>query len=226
MNSRILTAIESLCDDIATNTNADDNKKRAEAIVSLALAGAFTSSEYENKLEDDHEITATTTNAVLPKPGDRFTYNCIEFVALGEEQGGLLAVAAKVLEEEMPYDTGKSNNWKNSSLRKFLNEEYVKAFNKGDLLPFVSDLTSDDGMKDYGTSEDYIALLSCDLYRKYRPYVPKYNTWVWTITPWSCRLGLASFERLVNTDGSLNGYYAGYAHGVAPACLFNPKFFE
>lgn len=81
-------------------------------------------------------------------------------------------------------------------------------------------------MKDYGTSEDYIALLSCDLYRKYRPYVPKYNTWVWTITPWSCRPGLASFERLVNTDGSLNGYYAGHAHGVAPACLFNPKFFE
>lgn len=226
MNSSILTAIESLCDDIATNTNADDNKKRAEAIVSLALAGAFTSSEYENKLEDDHEITATTTNAVLPKPGDRFTYNCIEFVALGEEQGGLLAVSAAALDEGMPYDTGESNNWKNSSLRKFLNEEFIKAFNRGDLLPFVSDLTSNDGVKDYGTSEDYIALLSCDLYRKYRPYVPKYNTWVWTITPWSCRPGNAYSAWIVLTDGSFNSRIASYATAVAPACIFNPKFFE
>lgn len=32
MNSSILTAIESLCDDIATNTNPEENKKRAEAV--------------------------------------------------------------------------------------------------------------------------------------------------------------------------------------------------
>ena len=42
----------------------------------------------------------------------------------------------------------------------------------GDLLPFVSDLTSDDGMKNYGTAEDYVFLLSCDLYRKYREQIP------------------------------------------------------
>ena len=41
MNSSILTAIESLCDDIATNPNPEDNKKRAEAVVSLAFAGIF-----------------------------------------------------------------------------------------------------------------------------------------------------------------------------------------
>ena len=48
MNSSILTAIESLCDDIATNPNPEDNKKRAEAVVSLAFAGIFTPAEYED----------------------------------------------------------------------------------------------------------------------------------------------------------------------------------
>ena len=53
MNSSILTAIESLCDDIATNPNPEDNKKRAEAVVSLAFAGIFTPAEYEDEYEDD-----------------------------------------------------------------------------------------------------------------------------------------------------------------------------
>lgn len=226
MNSSILTAIESLCDDIATNTNADDNKKRAEAIVFLALAGAFTSSEYENKLEDDHESAASATNAVLPKPGDRFTYNGIKFIALGEEQGGILAVMADTLEDEMPFDKNNCNDWRKSTLRKYLNEEFIKNLNRGDLLPFISDLTTDSGQKDYGTSEDYIALLSCDLYRKYREYVPKYDIWVWTLTPWHIFSSSAYYARIVNTDGSLSYICAYYGHGVAPACIFNPTFFE
>lgn len=222
MNNSILTAIESLCDDIATNTNPEENKKRAEAVVSLAFAGIFTPSEYDDEAEENE-----TAGGTVPKPGERFTYNGMEFVVLGEEQGGILAVMAHELGEEMPYDADNGkNDWRKSTLRKYLNGEFFQKFNRGDLLPFVSDLTSDDGMKDYGTSEDFIALLSCDLYRKYREFMPKYNTWVWTITPWSCNPGYASGERIVSTDGDLNSYSAGYAYGVAPACIFNRSIFE
>ena len=86
----------------------------------------------------------------------------------------------------------------------------------------ATNLTADDGLKDYGTSEDYIFLLSCDLYRKYRPYMLKYNKWVWTITPWSCAPGYAYYARSVYTDYSS----ADIAHAVAPACIFNPAIFE
>lgn len=222
MNSSILTAIESLCDDIATNTNPEENKKRAEAVVSLAFAGIFTPSEYDDEAEENE-----TAGGTVPKPGERFTYNGMEFVVLGEEQGGILAVMAHELGEKMPYDedNGK-NDWRKSTLRKYLNGEFLEKFNRGDLLPFVSDLTSDDGMKDYGTSEDFIALLSCDLYRKYREFMPKYNTWVWTITPWSCLPGYAHTERVVNTDGSVSYTHASGAYGVAPACIFNRSIFE
>ena len=49
MNSSILTAIESLCDDIAKNTNPEENKKRAEAATLLSFAGIFTPSEYDDE---------------------------------------------------------------------------------------------------------------------------------------------------------------------------------
>ena len=107
MNSSILTAIESLCDDIATNTNAEENKKRAEAVVSLAFAGIFTPAEYDDEYEDESsegEAAPVADVSKAPQAGERFTRGGIEFVALGMEQGGVLAVAAKRLEDEMAYD--------------------------------------------------------------------------------------------------------------------------
>lgn len=163
----------------------------------------------------------------IPKPGEEFVYNKMKFIALGEEQGGILAIMAHELNNEMAYNAiNCKNDWRKSTLRKYLNSEFLKKFKRKDLLPFVSDLTSDDGMKNYGTSKDFIALLSCDLYRKYREFIPKYNTWVWTITPWSCHPGYVSSVRLVTLDGSLNNYYAGNAHGVVPVCIFNRSIFE
>ena len=223
MKDSILMAIESLCDDIATDTSAEDNRKRAEAIVGLAVSGLIIPNDED---ELDGEGTQAEENAKLPKPGEIFSYNGVSFVALGVEQGGLLAIVAEPLEEEMAYDESRCNDWRKSSLRKYLNGEYLEALGKEQLLPFTSDLTADDGMKDYGTSEDFVFLLSDNLYRKYRAFVPSYGVWWWTITPYSCLPSNAYTERFVYTDGSLYYYVAINATAVAPACLFNPKFFE
>ena len=45
MNDNILRAIESLCDDIATSTNASDNQKKAKAILTLVTAYKLADSE-------------------------------------------------------------------------------------------------------------------------------------------------------------------------------------
>ena len=72
MNSSILIAIKSLCDDIATNTDAEENRKRAEAATLLSFAGIFTPSECDDEAErEEHE----TVGGTVPKPGKRFTYN-------------------------------------------------------------------------------------------------------------------------------------------------------
>lgn len=226
MKGSILMAIESLCDDIATNENAEDNRNRAEAI---AASGRMLHEEGEpDETEEDSEAAEPESGAGdnLPKPGEIFSYNGASFVALGVEQGGLLAIAAEPLKKKMAFDEDNSNDWRSSSLRKYLNGEYLDELGKDYLLPFTSDLTADDGMKDYGTSEDYVFLLSDNLYRKYRSFVPSYKAWWWTITPYSCLPSYTSLERIVITDGSLNGDYAIHAYAVAPACLLNPKFFD
>lgn len=227
MNNNILCAIESLCYDIATSDKAEENQKRANAVLALAFAGEFTPEESEEDYtEDDSAAGAEKDKIKIPKPGEQFEYNGIEFTALGEEQGGVLAIVSELLKEEMPLDKSNKNDWRTSSLRKYLNGEYLEQFNRGDLLPFVSDLTSDDGMKNYGTAEDYAFLLSCDLYRKYRESVPRFNNWWWTLTPWTCIPSNANDARIAISSGGLSNGYAYVGHGVAPACLFNPKIFE
>ena len=185
--------------------------------------------EYPPIIIDDGEPSVRVvmkTRIKKPSAGEHFVYNGIEFVALGEEQGGILAVVAERLEERMAFDKNNKNDWRSSTLREYLNGEYINNFDTDDLLPFVSDLTSDDGMTDYGTSEDFVALLSDNLYRKYRKFMPQYDTWVWTITPWSCLPGLANTERGVRTSGALYTSNACDGLGVAPACIFNPSIFE
>ena len=229
MNINILTAIESLCNAIATNTNADDNKKRAEVVTLLTFCGIFVperieSNEGEFMQQEPPQTEAESRKA--PAAGERFNYKGVEFVALGEEQGGVLAIVAEPLEDEMPFDEDNCNDWRKSTLRRYLNEEYIKNFDKADLLPLVSDLTTDSGQKNYGTSTDYIALLSCDFVRKYRTAMSEYDIPIWTLTPWHIFPSNAYIARIVYTDGSLYHTSADYSHGVAPACLFNLKIFE
>ncbi len=224
MNDSILMAIESLCDDIATNPNANDNHKRAESTALLSASSVLIPNiGYETNVDLDGEA-AKPINA--PAIGQRFTYKNIDFISLGIVQGGLLAIQAEPLKDRIAFDEENKNDWRVSSLRKFLNEEYIKNFEKDDLLPIVSDLTADDGTDDYGTAEDYIALFTDDIYRKNRKYIPKYDIPVWTITPYSCTPGIASYERFVYTAGSLHSSNAYYSLGVAPACIFNLKIFE
>lgn len=177
--------------------------------------------------EDDYAAVAEKDKIKIPKPGEQFEYNNIKFTALGEEQGGVLAIVSELLEKEMPFNESNKNDWRTSLLREYLNGEYLEQFNRGDLLPFVSDLTADDGMRNYGTAEDYVFLLSCNLYRKYRESVPRFNNWWWTITPWTCNPGYMNFMRIVvHSIGTVDLSHACSNNGVAPACLFNSKIFE
>lgn len=222
MNNSILQAIEVLCSDIVASAEAEENQKRASAVLDLAFAGKLTPEEIKAK---GSAAEAEKNKIKIPKPGDRFEYNDVMFTVLGEEQGGVLAIVSELLLPRMPFDESRKNDWRISSLRKHLNGEYLEQFNRGDLLPFVSDLTADDGMKDYGTAEDYVFLLSCDLYRKYRESVPRFNGRWSTLTPWTCTTG-SSLLRSVSSNGTVDTSFSSIISCVAPAVLFNPRVFE
>lgn len=161
--------------------------------------------------------------------GTHFIYGGVEWVKMGKViSGGVLALSADYLFERA-FDTDNSNDWRTSSLRRELNGEFLDALvregaDRDAFMDWESDLTADDGMTDYGTAVDKIALLSCDLYRKLRALIPQVGNWCWTLTPWTCIASSADGVRLVHSDGALNYRYAYSGdRGVRPLCYLNSE---
>nr|DAI80759.1 MAG TPA: hypothetical protein [Caudoviricetes sp.] len=163
-------------------------------------------------------------NEIKLRPGEEFVYNGIRFICLDVINGNYLAITADCLCEKRfnnNYNDG-CNNWKTSTLRRFLNEDVLEEhFDVKHLIKQTSDLTADNGDKAYGTCEDYITLLTCDQYRKYRDYVPLFEECMWTLTPWRCDTGYAGSVRYVTPSGAIYNSYADNSIGLAPVCLFN-----
>lgn len=165
-------------------------------------------------------------NEIKLRPGEEFVYNGIRFICLDVIDGNYFAITADCLCEKRFNDNYNDgcNNWKTSTLRRFLNEDVLEEhFDAKHLIKQTSDLTADNGDKAYGTCEDYITLLTCDQYRKYRDYVPLFEEYMWTLTPWRCDPGYAHNVRYVDPTGAINHYSANVSNGLAPVCLFNSK---
>ena len=159
------------------------------------------------------------------KAGDRFVYGGIAWVKLDDAHGGALVLAVNK-QADAAFDKNESNNWAMSSLRKDLNAyknghftwAVLKDVNKADLIEFERDLTTDDGMTEYGTCKDFISLYTCDEYRKYRKLIPDCGVWHWTITGDS--LVYSHHVRHVYSDGSLDNNHAyNGSLGVRPLCV-------
>ena len=129
------------------------------------------------------------------------------------------------------FDEENRNDWRVSSLRRELNGPFFDALiaegaNRAAFLDWESDLTADNGMTDYGTATDKIALLSDGLYRKYRQFIPLVDDWCWTLTPWTCNPSHSFSVRDVNSSGELSSYSAYYGHwGARPLCYLESSIF-
>ena len=151
------------------------------------------------------------------KPGDTVEFAGQKWNVLDEvEQNKFLCVNNDIICRK-GFDEDNNNNWKESSLRRYLNGEYLEKFKDVNLASWQQDLTTDDGLKEYGSSEDKIFLLTAEQYRKYRKNIRAIADWWWLITADST---VNNFVRFVYTDGSL---YYDYAYngncGVRPACV-------
>lgn len=164
--------------------------------------------------------------------GQEFTLAGIKWVVLDHFTEATFILAADVLEEMAFNDDehevdGHANDWRKASLREYLNTDFYshligQGVPKDAIKEVPVDLTSDDGMTDYGTTNDNITLLTADQYRQYRRFIPNASNWWWLVTPYSCNASYSYFARGVSTDGSLyaNGAYYG-RFGVRPACLLS-----
>lgn len=173
----------------------------------------------------------TKTNIKIA-PSSVISYGGLDCIVLDVEQDKILVLAKESI-GNMPFDEGNSNNFPKGTLCKYLNGEFIKKLkaNVADtsaLIPTTIDLTSDDGLKDYGETTQKIFLLTCDMYRKYRSVIPNLNDWWWLATAYSTESnGYAYFARLVISDGSLSTYGAYIGdYGVRPAFYLKSSILE
>ena len=173
----------------------------------------------------------TKTNIKIA-PSSVINYGGLDCIVLDVEQDKILVLAKESI-GNMPFDEGNSNNFPKGTLCKYLNGEFIKKLkaNGADtsaLIPTTIDLTSDDGLKDYGETTQKIFLLTCDMYRKYRSVIPNLDDWWWLATAYSTESnGYACGARIVLSDGSLsNGLACGGYVGVRPAFYLKSSILE
>lgn len=173
----------------------------------------------------------TKTNIKIA-PSSVINYGGLDCIVLDVEQDKILVLAKESI-GNMPFDEGNSNNFPKGTLCKYLNGEFIKKLkaNGADtsaLIPTTIDLTSDDGLKDYGETTQKIFLLTCDMYRKYRSVIPNLDDWWWLATAYSTESnGYAYFARRVYSDGGLNYSVAYYGSlGVRPAFYLKSSILE
>ena len=117
---------------------------------------------------------------------------------------------------------GKTNNYATSTIRKDLAEsDLAKRLQEqfGDkLVPIELDLTSLDGLDDYGVVQgDFLAIPNIDLYRKFRNRISKLDTYYALATPDSTPSGYgASVVRFVDDDGDVFCFWCSNGFGVRP----------
>lgn len=159
--------------------------------------------------------------------GTAFDYAGQSWILLENDDGRALCLSKDIIETRA-FDEGNCNNFAVASSNKYLNGPYldnlVDACNGSNaFLESELDLTTDDGLKDYGACTVTIFLLTVDQYRRNRDVIPNADDWWWLSTAFSAKSnGYESLARNVLTDGTLNGNSAyGGSNGLRPACYLD-----
>ena len=164
------------------------------------------------------------------KRGQTFYGAGIQWLVLGHTNSsqGLPIVTHIVstgIVERRAFDEKNRNDLGVSTLLTYLNGEFLErledAFGEGAVAEQFIDLTSNDGLKDYGNVKAKVGLLTEEEYRQHRDILPPLGDegWWWLATPYSTeRAGYPSLVRGVYSDGTLHdsGAYVG-RRGVRPA---------
>ena len=156
------------------------------------------------------------------KPKDEFKIGDEVFIVLEQTESGTRVIAKEFAYCDVKF--GDNSDWKASPIRKTLNNEYFKKIaaiiGEKNILTMDRDLTSLDGLDDYGTCTDKVSLLTSAEYAKYHKILglkSNYPDWWWLITPASTPSNnYACSGCVVNSDGTLSWGGCGCSGGVRP----------
>lgn len=167
------------------------------------------------------EMEGKTLGSV--KPGETVTIGEREYIVLSHENG-ITAVVAKKPTKFMPF--GKDGNYAKSDVRAYCNgefyEELCKAVGEYNVLPHAVNLVADDGSNKEAGVTDFVSILTCDLYRHYREFLPAIGFSYWTATRvTTLDKDYANDVCIVNSDGVLGWSGCDCSRCVRPYCVLN-----
>ena len=127
---------------------------------------------------------------------------------------------------------GETNDFRTSDIKRRLEEfagELASIIGAESIVEHTVDLTSDDGLKDYGTTTARVSLLTADMYREHVYMIDKYklDDWWWLATPFSTlthgydkTVKCVAPSGCINNDSGSRGLY-----GVRPFCILKSDIF-
>lgn len=162
--------------------------------------------------------------------GETFKIGDYEFIALERIGDDETAVILKELLFESET-FGENNNYADSNVDRLCIDfgEKIKAIvGEENLVEHTVDLTSDDGLKDYGTVTRFMSLITCDMYRRYVEIFDKHKVgkWWWLATPWSTpKHEDSDWVRCVAPRGIIGRNNCDFSGGVRPFCILKSNIF-
>lgn len=162
------------------------------------------------------------------KPESVFVAGKRRFIVL--EQFENTTAVAEIGKLEIRKFDSISNNWATSDLREYLNTEvltvYEYLFGEENIVEAESDLTSLDGLEDYGKSADKIRIMTFEERRKYQSLYEREEEWEWLLTPWSTpKRGWESAICAVSPMGYFSGCDCSIDCAVRPFCILKSNIF-
>lgn len=161
--------------------------------------------------------------------GETFKIGSREMVVL-EHSGDTTAVILKDLLPDQRF--GSNNNYNGSDVDKTcikFAEEIEAAVGKESLCLHTVDLTSDDGLKCYGSVKRKVSLLTTEKYRRFVYILDKHrpDCWWWLATAFSTSVhGYTSAVKCVAPSGYVYNYFDNCGSiGVRPFCILKSHIF-
>ena len=167
------------------------------------------------------QVESKTLGSV--KPGDTVIIGDREYIVLGHEKG-ITAIITKKPTKTMAF--GKDGNYAKSDVRAYCNGEFYKELCKVvgeyNVLPHTVNLVSDDGSNKGASLTDFVSIPTCDLYRRYREFLPAIDFACWTATRvTTLDEDCARSVCIVDRGGILGWDDCGYFGWVRPYCILN-----
>lgn len=164
------------------------------------------------------------------RPGEHFIHDGVEYVKLDESAGATFALGVEATLKNVQFESDDAeredhNNYIGSNLERegirWLREQHPDTFDAVVERPI--DLTTMDGMTDYGMPLASVRALTIDEYRKYRHLIPLTDEPYWLATGWTTKRSpdsVTDYAYNIFTDGSVYYFYVYYPLFAARPALY------